>query len=240
LLALFHAFSMKSMQIQHAIKSGDDLLVGSLDKELEPLVAAILAYHATNPLEIYMQLQFLGNLIRESADDQSSVVQNCTAFSSLLHRYFAGAEDASMEALLAVSGERPFARSEIFNNDDILSDVVLDSLPDRVAVLTRDYRYVYSNAANNAYLNAKPIDLIGRHIEDVIGHSRFEQRAKAKLDACFSGEVIDYVYHSYSKTDSGRMIRCRMSPLRGAGGKIIGALLTLQDAMISAEAEFIG
>lgn len=239
MLALFHAFSMKSMQIQHAIKSGDDVLVGSLDKELEPLITTILAYRATNPLEVYMQLQFLGNLIRESADDQSSVMRNCAAFSSLLHRYFAGAEDASMQALLAVSAERPDNRLSVFNNDDILSDVVLDSLPDRVAVLTCDYRYVYSNAANSAYLDVKPIDLIGRHIEDVIGRPRFEQRAKGKLDACFSGEVIDYVYRSYFEGDAGRMVRCRMSPLRGADATVIGALLMFQDAMMPAEADVL-
>ncbi|WP_348626962.1 hypothetical protein [Rhizobium sp. SEMIA4064] len=71
MLALFHAFSMKCTQIQRAIKLGDDELVGSLDRELEPLVTAILAYKATSLLEMYMQLQFMSNLIREESDDRS-------------------------------------------------------------------------------------------------------------------------------------------------------------------------
>jgi PAS domain-containing protein len=235
LLALFHAFSTKCLQIQRAIKIGDDILVGSLDRELEPLIAAILGYKAKDVLEIYMQLQFMGNLIREEADDRSSVVRNCSALSTLLHRYFSGADEATIEMLLSFSHERPDHRNSVFNNDDILSDIVLDSLPERVAVITRDYRYLYSNAANNDYLQVNSIDLLGRHIGDIIGHDRFEQRAKHKLDACFAGEMVDYIYHSYFADDLGRSMRCRMTPLRAGRGEIIGALLMLQDAKASAD-----
>jgi PAS domain-containing protein len=235
LLALFHAFSTKCSQIQRAIRIGDDVLVESLDKELEPLVTAILAFRASNVLEIYMQLQFVSNLIRREADDRSSVVQHCAALSTLMHRYFAGADEAAMDVLLSFCDEKPDHRGAVFRNDDVLSDVVLDCLPDRVAVITRDYRYLYSNAANCEYLDVKPVDLIGRHLSEFIGIERFEQRAKHKLDACFAGEAIDYVYKSYFTFDAGKAMRCRMTPLRGAKGEIIGALLTLQDARISAE-----
>jgi PAS domain-containing protein len=201
---------------------------------LEPLVAAILAYRARDVLEIYMQLQFMGNLIREEADDRSSVVRNCSALSTLLHRYFSGAGEATIEMLLSFSSERPDQRGSVFDNDDILSDVVLDSLPERVAVITRDYRYLYSNAANNDYLHVNSIDLLGHHIKEVIGQDRFEERAKHKLDACFAGENIDYVYHSYLPNDLGKSVRCRMTPLRAGKGEIIGALLMLQDAKVPA------
>lgn len=235
LLALFHAFSTKCLQIQRAIKTGDDVLVGALDRELEPLIAAILGYRAKDVLEIYMQLQFMGNLIREEADDRSSVLRNCSALSTLLHRYFSGADEATIEVLLSFSHDRPEARGSVFNNDDILSDVVLDCLPERVAVITRDYRYLYSNAANNDYLQVNSIDLLGRHLGEVIGYDRFEQRAKQKLDACFAGEAVDYVYHSYLPNDLGKSVRCRMTPLRAGKGEIIGALLMLQDAKVPAD-----
>src|ERR1700754_1485917 len=166
---------------------GDDVLVATLDRELAPLVATILAYRACNMLEVYMQLQFMSNLIRQEADDQTSVMRNCSALTTLLHRYFAGAEVAVMDALLSASAGADRGNA-VFGDDQVLSDLVLDSLPDRVAVITRDYRYLYSNAANNAYLNTKQMDLLGRHLSEFIGVERFEQRAKHKLDACFAGE----------------------------------------------------
>jgi PAS domain-containing protein len=186
-------------------------------------------------LEIYMQLQFMSNLIRQEADDCSSVMRNCSALATLLHRYFAGADVAAMDVLLSFSSERPDRGSSAFGNDQILSDIALDSLPDRVAVITRDYRYLYSNAANNAYLNVNSMDLLGRHLSDFIGVERFERRAKHKLDACFAGESVDYIYRSYFLADAGQPIRCRMTPLRIAKGEIIGALLMLQDAKVTAD-----
>lgn len=234
MLALFHAFSSKCVQIQRAIKMGDDVLVAALDRELAPLVAAILAYRASSMLEIYMQLQFMSNLIRQEADDRTSVMRNCSALATLLHRYFAGAEVAAMDALLSFASEGPDRGNAVFGDDQVLSDLVLDSLPDRVAVITRDYRYLYSNAANNAYLNTKQMDLLGRHLSEFIGVERFEQRAKHKLDACFAGESVDYIYRSYFTADAGQPIRCRMTPVR-AKGEIIGALLMLQDVKVAAD-----
>jgi PAS domain-containing protein len=237
LLALFHAFSMKCLEIQRAIRMGDDALVGLLDRELEPIVAAILAYNAKSSLEIYMQLQFMNNLIRREADDRSRVIRNTSAFSVLLHRYFSGSKDAAAEALFLSSGEKPDSDASVFNNGDVLSDIILDSLPDRIAVVTRDYRYLYSNAANDAWLKVKPLELLGRHLTDVIGEEWFEQSVKHKLDACFSGENIDYVCRSYFTGEADRVIRCRMTPLRAEKGEIIGALLVLRDVDVTADVE---
>lgn len=174
MLALFHAFSMKCNQIQRAIKLGDDELVASLDRELEPLIAAILAYKATSLLEIYMQLQFMNNLIREESDDRSRVMRNSASLSVLIDRYFGGANEAAGEVLRAFSSEK-IERDDVFGFEDgsVLNDVILDSLPDRVAVVTRDYRYLYSNAANFEFMKSKSMELVGRHISEFIGSEDF-------------------------------------------------------------------
>jgi PAS domain S-box-containing protein len=236
LLALFHAFSMKCTQIQRAIRTGDDELVTVLDRELEPLVAAIVAYRAGSVLEIYMQLQFMSNLIRQESEDRTCVLRNSAALSILLDRYFAGASESAVETLLAFASEKPARADAAFDSESLFSDMVLDSMPDRVAVITRDYRYLYSNTANSQHLNRKPMDMIGRHLSEFIGVERFEQRAKPHLDACFSGEAIEYVYESRQAEDGqARNARCRMRPLRAAKGEIIGALLILQEVDATAD-----
>ncbi|TXI05745.1 MAG: diguanylate cyclase [Rhizobium sp.] len=229
MLALFHAFSMKCNQIQRAIKLGDDELVASLDSELEPLIAAILAYKATGLLEIYMQLQFMNNLIREEADDRSRVLRNTASLSVLIDRYFGDAGDAAGDVLKAFSREK-IDRDAVYGFEEgvVLNDAILDSLPDRVAVITRDYRYLYSNAANSEFLKSKPMELLGRHISEFVGAEYFEGSVKAKLDACFAGEKVECLYPSYRQVEPGKVFLCTMTPLR-TKSEVIGALLVMHE-----------
>ena len=232
MLALFHAFSTKCNQIQRAIKLGDDELVASLDSELEPLIAAILAYRATSLLEIYMQLQFLNNLIREESDDRSRVMRNSASLSVLIDRYFGGASESAADVLMAFSTDRN-ERDDLFGFDEgsVLNDVILNSLPDRVAVVTRDYRYLYSNAANSEFLRSKSMELVGRHIAEFVGPEYFEDNVKTKLDACFAGEAVECLYPSYRQADVGKVLHCSMTPLR-AKGAIIGALMVMHEVSV--------
>ncbi len=238
MLTLFHAFSMKCVRIQRAIKAGNDELAAALDRELDPLVGAILAYQATSLIEIYMQLQFMSSLIRREAGDSGCVERHSEALSLLLRRYFSGAKEAAAEALICLSSEDPEPEAGVFSNGNVLSDILLDRHPDRVAVFTRDYRYMYSNAANNAWLKVKPLELLGRHLVDVIGAEWFEQRVKQKLDACFSGDAVDYVCRSYFVDESDRIMRCHMTPLRTAKDEIVAALIVFRDVDVSAELAF--
>ncbi|PST19088.1 diguanylate cyclase [Rhizobium sp. JAB6] len=229
MLALFHAFSMKCSQIQRAIKLGDDELVASLDRELEPIIAAILAYRAASLLEIYMQLQFMNNLIREEADDHTRVVRNSASLSALIDRYFGGASEAAGEVFRVFASEK-IDRDDVFGFEEgsVLNDVILDSLPNRVAVVTRDYRYLYSNAANSEFLKSKPMELVGRHISEFVGSEDFESRLKAKLDACFAGEKVECLFPSHRQTEPGRVFHCTMTLLR-AREEVIGALLVMHE-----------
>jgi PAS domain-containing protein len=229
LLALFHAFSTKCAQMRRAVNEGDDGRACALDRELGPLFDAIVDYRANSTLEIYMQLQFIGNVIRDEAEDRAAVVRNAHALSVLVDRYFAGSSSVVPDSLVVLPPMKKAVEGEQFDRSRMLNDTLLDSLPDRVIVVTRDYRYLYSNAANGDYLNTKPIDLIGHHIMEYIGAERFEKRTKAKLDACFAGETVDYVCRRDMAEEGDMALRCRMTPVRDEKGYIFGAMLTLQD-----------
>lgn len=229
LLELFRAFSLRCTQIEEAIRLGDDQRVTALDRHVEPLVEAILACRADNLLEVYMQLQFVSHLIARDADDSASVTEHTTVLSYLLERYFGTHAPDWRPFPQDVRVEPPAAYVPDTDNGQFLNAVILESLPDRVAVLTRDYRYLYSNPANSAHLNRKPMELIGRHVSEFIGEEQFAQCAKHKLDACFAGEQIEYIYERPTEDAGSRQVRCRMSPLHDAGGTVIGALLVMED-----------
>ncbi|RFB93281.1 diguanylate cyclase [Rhizobium leguminosarum bv. trifolii] len=230
MLELFRAFSLRCTQIEEAIRLGDDRRVTALDRHVEPLVEAILAHRAVNLLEAYMQLQFVTHLIGQDADDSASVAEHTTLLSYLLDRYFGThGPDWRVPSPQDVRIEPPAAYVPDTDNGQFLNAVILESLPDRVAVLTRDYRYLYSNPVNCAHLNRKPMELIGRHVCEFIGEERFTDCAKHKLDACFAGDQIDYTYERPAESSGSRQVRCRMSPLRDAGGTVIGALIVMGD-----------
>ncbi|MBX4870806.1 PAS domain-containing protein [Rhizobium bangladeshense] len=228
LLELFRAFSLRCAQIEEAIRRGDDQRVMSLDRHVEPLVEAILACQAGNLLEVYMQLQFVSHLVARDADDSASVRGHTAVLSYLLDRYFGThGPDWRVPSPQDIRIDPPAAYVPDTDNGSFLNAAILEGLPDRVAVLTRDYRYLYSNAANSAHLGRKPMELIGRHLSEFIGEKRFAECAKHKLDACFAGEALDYTYERAADEGASRQVRCRMSPLRDAGGTIIGAMIVM-------------
>ncbi|WP_454849757.1 PAS domain-containing protein [Rhizobium binxianense] len=227
MLELFRAFSLRCAQIEQAIHVGDDRRVEDLDRDIEPLVEAILAYRAVNLLEVYMQLQFVGYLIGQDADDSACVTQHTAVLSYLLDRYFdVHGPDWRVPSPRDARLAEPPTYIPNIDNGQFLNAAILETLPDRIAVLTRDYRYLYSNSANCAHLGRKPMDLIGRHLVEFIGEERFESDVRGNLDACFAGDQVDYVYQR--RREGREAVRCRMSPLRDAAGKVMGALIVIQ------------
>ena len=228
MLGLFRAFSLCCAQIDAAIAAGDDVRVSTLDCSMEPLVDAILAHAATSILEVHLQLEFVSCLIDQHAEDSESVRGYVALLSELMQKYFGGtAPSWRMPPVERLPVADPFAFTPNVDNGNFLNAAILDAIPDRVAVLTRDYRYLYSNTVNSAYLGRKPIDMIGRHLIEFIGEKRFHDGAKAKLDACFAGHGSDYAYER-DEGEAVKTVRCRMSPLRDTSGSVIGALLILQ------------
>jgi PAS domain-containing protein len=121
------------------------------------------------------------------------------------------------------------------DNGNFLNSAILESLPDRVAVVTKDYRYLYANAASAAYAKRKPFEMVGRHIKEVLGEARFVDCIKGMLDSCFAGGTCDQTYERPEENAVHRT-RYRMSPLRDSSGYIIGALIVSQDAGASSSA----
>lgn len=111
--------------------------------------------------------------------------------------------------------------------DASLHELLLDSVPERVAVIGLDYRYLYTNQRNAEFHMKRPSEFIGKHLLDVIDSERFHDRARPRLDQCFGGARVIYQYEAADA--NGRMfeITCRMTPLIGPDSNVAGAVLVL-------------
>lgn len=199
-----------------------------LDREIEPALAAVLHKEATDASELKTQFQFVVDLLREEAEDKACVLRQAHNFKLLLDRYF-GTEDAARPFRVELpEAGRPVMSPRVVE-DGLINEAILDSLPDRVAVITTDYRYLYSNPLNAGSFSEKPIDLVGRHIVEFIGIQRFEGRVKRHLDRCFAGEIVEYDYLSPRRGSA--ITRCRMTPCMSAAGNVLGAILVLQEVL---------
>lgn len=197
-----------------------------LDKEIEPALAAVLQKEASDASELRSQFQFVVDLLREEADDKTCVLRQAHHFKLLMDRYF-GTEEAVAPFRMGMPEVTRPAIAPRVAEDGLLNEAILDSLPDRVAVITTDYRYLYSNPLNAERFSEKPIDLVGRHIVEFIGVQRFESRVKRNLDHCFAGDVVEYDYVSPRRGEV--VTRCRMTPCMSAAGNVLGAILVLQE-----------
>ncbi|MGX5668227.1 PAS domain-containing protein [Rhizobium daejeonense] len=219
---------MKSVQLQQAIRVGDDRLVRLLDRELDPLISAVVNYRAADMQEVQLQLRFVGNLIREDADDRSCVLRHAATLSILLDRYFGS------EAKLCSDIPADAPRVSGLGEDDLLNESILNNLPDRVAVVTLDYRYLYANPAHANFVGSTPLDLVGRRIFDFLGDIEASVAIERNLDRCFAGERVDSSY--FHRVESRcSLMRCRLTPLRTSRGDVIGAVMTLMDGVKAAD-----
>jgi PAS domain S-box-containing protein len=236
-LGLFQAFSLRCSQIDEAIRLGDDARVSSLDSSIDALIETILGYRATNLFYAHMQMQFVGCLIDQYAEDSESVREHVKLLAYLMEQYLGSSVPRwQMPPLERPDRERvsaPAAYVPNTDNGNFLNAAILEALPDRVSVLTRDYRYLYANAASSAYAGKKQMEMVGRHVMEFVGEKRFRECIKGLLDSCFAGQRCEYVYERGDDV-SVLPIRYRMSPMRDSSGYIIGALIVAQDVGSSA------
>ncbi len=218
LLSLLQAFDVKSAQLRQAVFLGDDALVAIVDREIEPLVTAILGHRAETQDDIRQQLHFVGALIRDEAEDKTSVLRHVNALSALIDRYHAG---SGIEAAPVASVPSLVASGRLF------SDMLLDSLSERIAVLTRDCRVLYANRAYARNFRRNPVDLIGCHIAEVIGEDCFESGLREDLARCFLGEERAFRYTV--RKDGGLLVVGRATPLGAVSGGMLGALLVITE-----------
>jgi PAS domain S-box-containing protein len=121
---------------------------------------------------------------------------------------------------------------------EYLTAQVFDSLPDRVAIVGRDYRYRRANPVSQRYWGRSADQLVGMHIADLVGNDFFERKVKPDLDRCFAGEDVSHA-EWFSGASGRHYLALSYSPLRPDAERVDAALVIIRDLtdlMLASEA----
>ena len=218
---LIREFDQLSDELLLAVRRGDESEIDLIDKQIQPLTRRIFDVDARSHSEIMAQIGFFNRLAMMNCEDDFSVRRYTAMMSRLFMRY------------LESGSEQKFMRSRLEQAcldqgyDPSVQELVLDSIPERVAVIGLDYRYIYCNQRNAEFHNMQPSDFIGKHMLDVIDQKRFQSRAKPRIDQCFGGACISYTYEVSDAHGRLFEVHCRMTPLTGPDNVVCGAVLVL-------------
>lgn len=101
-----------------------------------------------------------------------------------------------------------------------------DALSDRVAIIDRGYRYVFTNKANLDFHCETLKTFEQRPSWDMTGERFFRVANKPRFDACFTGKTA----HGYSMRPGGQVFSTSYSPIRDPDGEIRSIILVSRDA----------
>jgi PAS domain S-box-containing protein len=121
---------------------------------------------------------------------------------------------------------------------EYLTAHVLESSPDGVGLIGRDFRYQRVNPHYERISGMPAERIVGKHVADLLGTETFEQTIKPNLDRCFAGEEVNFAGW-FARSFGRRYLAVSYSPLRRGGERVEAALVIwrdLTDHMLSSEA----
>jgi PAS domain-containing protein len=226
LKALIDLFWAKYADLRQAVDREEDEAVYRLDRELDPLIRAILGGQAKDQNTIGVQFRFALDLLNEEADDRGCVRRNAHLLQMLVERYLITENALPAEERKAEDTAEPVDIAQAIA-DGFLDDALLNSLPERVVVVAPGYRIFYSNETNARRMEMPREALIGRHFAEFVGLHHFRHDLQPCLDRCFEGESLSLTYAE--KVEGQTMVvHCRMSPITRSS-TLIGALVVMQE-----------
>ena len=224
--ALVDLFWAKYADLRQAVEREDDDAVERLDRELDPLILAILSSQAQDQPTIKTQFRFALDLLNEEADDHGCVRRNGHLLQMLVERYLLTDHPASSKEEVAEDPQQPADVAQAIV-DGFLDDTLLNRLTERVVVVAPGYRIFYSNETNARRMDMPREDLIGRHFAEFVGLHHFRNDLQPCLDRCFAGESLAHTYADKRESETV-VIHCRMSPITRSS-TLIGALVVIQE-----------
>lgn len=112
--------------------------------------------------------------------------------------------------------------------DARLLQAVVDSIPARVAILGRDYRYIYGNPEFLGFLDRPADTVIGRRAAEILGEAAFA-RLKPNADRALAGETVRWEGWFTYPNGSQRFVQQILTPYRSGGDEIEGMFAFTRD-----------
>lgn len=110
-----------------------------------------------------------------------------------------------------------------------LTERVVDSSPDHISVVGKDYRYQRVNPAYEKAHGRVQQDIVGLHIQDLLGADAFQEIVKPQFDQCLQGQNIQYEDWFVFAQQGRRYMAVNYTPLKDDEGCIDGVVVISRD-----------
>lgn len=128
-----------------------------------------------------------------------------------------------------ISAARDVSQFQAMNERLSMHEEIVRQTTDRISVIGTDFCYKFTNAANASFYGIPPEAFQGVHVAEMIGHERFERRARGQLLQCFVGQSVEYQHELVDHAGETRFLRVRMDPYRDADGTVSAAIVVMRD-----------
>lgn len=188
--------------------------INDFERRLDRTFLEILKHSSAEPRVTITQLRFLmTQLVGMAADPDRAAALRTLCQQHLDHLAAALATAPAPSPALAHPGHEY---------------AYLDSLRDRVALIGRDYRYKFTNAANANYHNETQQSFVGRPNWLLVSDNYFETVSKPRFDACFAGETRSFV-SAHQHSNPARLFAVNFDPVRNAIGEVEAVMVSCRD-----------
>lgn len=233
LAQLLESYDRCHQKLLSCIRSDADYsTISLLDRHLQHLADTIKNLRVSSTSEIKAQIRFF--LSRAAAGDEIvSSSSDLNIVDTLLERYVTDLR--SLPNMLDGTSVLPYAKIQF--GEHVYSTDSLSKLSEtRISLYNTDYAYEFTSLGNARFHRAQPSDFVGKHVSEIIGDQRYEQRARKYFDRCFSGESLGYCYFLDIEDLGERLMDCRMTPYRDGDGVVRGAYFYVEDISEKIEA----
>lgn len=197
----------------------------SMQKERDDLLLKLITHRSSEPQITLAQFKVLiSSLAEQCANPETAAVltQSCLEAAERLVRQSNRSRAMGEEE----KGKADVERRRVQQLTE--QQRLWDALPDRVGVIDRKYRYVWTNKANAAFYNTPPAAFVSQYLREQVGNKCFTELSKPHLDACLSGNALRHVTGHYAR---GRLMKFLISydPVRDEDGAIEAAMIVARD-----------
>lgn len=113
---------------------------------------------------------------------------------------------------------------------------IVDAVPVLISYIDADHRYTYVNKAYSEWFGAKPEEINGRHLSEMLGDEDYKE-VLPEIKRALRGERLEFERYLTSKDGSRRFVRVTYSPDIAEDGEVRGFFGLVMDATEQHEAK---
>jgi PAS domain S-box-containing protein len=214
---LISHYSSLDEQLRQEIEADREVdAIQFLDHQLQKVLSSLKDYRATDRQEAFKHLMFfLGGGGGSGSDGDPEHLSARPTDPEAMHHLLT---DYLLKEQMA-----PLPAAEL----DLQS--IIDNSTNRISLINLNHEYQYTSHSNAAHYGGAQHEIQGKHVAEIIGHQRFNGRAKSFFDKCFGGQLVEYAHTLESDQDQTSFLKCRMQPHFDATGAVAGAIVTMTD-----------